>query len=105
MVNTLPIVTGQTKRAVQHVIEVAPNARAPNTGRFGSQIQSLTNHSGFPEQFTVGRCAVLPQDGLKPRQHSKAECTIRSNVLVARKGPRKIAQITPGQSIKRRLGL
>lgn len=35
VVETLPIVPGQTERAVQHIIEVAANARAANTRSFG----------------------------------------------------------------------
>src|ERR1035441_6550432 len=35
MVKALPVVAGQTERAVQHVIEVATDAGAANPGRFG----------------------------------------------------------------------
>jgi hypothetical protein len=88
-------VAAQTERAVQHLIEVAANAGAPDPGTFRSQIQGLADHSGFPEQFPVGRRATLPQDRLEPRQHSKAEGTVGSNVLMARERPRKITQIAP----------
>src|SRR5271157_255633 len=64
MIETLPIVAGQTERAVQHIIEVATNAGATNTGSLGSQIQCLADHSSFPKQFPVSRRAALPQDWL-----------------------------------------
>ena len=100
VVEALPIVAGQTERAVQHIIEVAANAGAANTGSLGSQIQGLADHSSFPEQFPVGCRAALPQDRLEPRQHSKAECAVGSNVLVAGERPRKITQIAPTQPIQ-----
>ena len=101
VVEALPIVTGQTERTVQHLIEVAANAGAASTCSLGSQIQGLADHSRFPEQFPVGRRAALPQDRLKPRQHSKAESAVGSNVLVAGERSRKIPQIAPLQPIQR----
>jgi hypothetical protein len=38
MIEALPIVAGQTERAVQHIIEITTNAGAANTGSLGSQI-------------------------------------------------------------------
>jgi hypothetical protein len=101
VVEALPIVTGQTERAVQHLIEVAANASAASTCSLGSQIQGVADHSRFPEQFPVGRRAALPQDRLEPRQHSKAESAIGSNVLVTGERSRKIPQIALSQPIQR----
>src|ERR1019366_3003963 len=101
VIEALPIVTGQTERAVQHLIEVAANAGAAYTCSLGSQIQGLADHSRFPEHFPVGRRAALPQDRLEPRQHSKAESAVGSNVLVAGERSRKIPQIAPFQLIQR----
>jgi hypothetical protein len=36
VVEDLPIVTGQTERAVQYVIEITADAGAANPGSFGS---------------------------------------------------------------------
>ena len=69
VIKALPIVTSQTERAVQDIIEVTTNAGAANTGSLGCQIQGLTDHSRFPKQFTVCRRAALPQDWREPRQH------------------------------------
>jgi hypothetical protein len=99
VVEALPIVTGQTECAVQHLIEVAANAGAASTGSLGSQIQGLADHSSFPKQFPVGPCAALPQDRLEPRQHAKAERTVGSNILVAAESPREITQIPPTQPL------
>ena len=101
VVEALPIVTGQTERAVQHLIEVVANACAASTRSLSSQIKGLADHASFPEQFPVGRCAALPQHGLEPRQHSKAESAVGSNVLVAGERSRKIPQIAPPQPIQR----
>ena len=60
VVEALPIVTGQTERAVQHLIEVAANAGAASTCSLGSQIQGLADYSRFPEQFPVDRRARAP---------------------------------------------
>jgi len=49
VVEALPIVTGQTERAVQQPIEVASQCRAASTCSLGSQIQGLADHSRFPE--------------------------------------------------------
>ena len=38
VIEALPIVAGQTECAVQHIVEVATNAGAANTGSFSSQI-------------------------------------------------------------------
>ena len=102
VIKALPIVTSQTERTVQHIIEVATNAGAANTGSLGSQIQGLADHSGFPEQFAISCRAAIPQDWLEPRQHPKAERTISGNVLVAGKRPREITQVALSQPVKRR---
>ena len=68
MIKALPGVAVQAKRAVQHIIEVATDAGAPNPGRFGRQIQGLANHSRFPEQFPVSGRAAFAQDRREPRQ-------------------------------------
>ena len=104
VIEALPIVPGQTERAVQHIIEVATNARAANPGSLGSQIQGLADHSGFPEQFALSRRAAFPQDRLEPRQHSEAERAIGGNVLMAGERPREITQVAPSQPIKRHRG-
>ena len=102
VIKALPIVTSQTERTVQHIIEVATNAGAANTGSLGSQIQGLADHSRFPEQFAISCRAAIPQDWLEPRQHPKAERTISGNVLVAGKRPREITQVALSQPVKRR---
>ena len=101
VVEALPIVTGQTERAVQHLIEVAANAGAASTCSLGSQIQGLADHASFPEQFPVGGRAAFPQDRLEPSQHSEAESAVGGNVLMTRERPCKITQITLAQPIKR----
>src|ERR1039457_2088215 len=100
VVEALPIVTGQTERTVQHLIEVAANAGAASTCSLGSQIQGLADHSRLPEQFPVGSRTALPQDRLDPRQHSQAESTVGSNVLGAGECSRKTPQTAPPQPIQ-----
>ena len=49
MIKALPVVADQAQRVMQHIVEVAADARAANPGGFGRQIQRLANHAGFPE--------------------------------------------------------
>ena len=88
VVEALPVVAGQTERAVQHIIEVAADAGAANTRSLGRQIQGLADHSRFPEQFAISRRTALPQDRLEPSQHPQTERTIGGNVLMAGGCPR-----------------
>src|SRR5580765_701976 len=79
VVEALPIVTVQTERSMQHIIEVTTNAGTANSRSLGRQIQGLADHSRFPEQFAISRRAAPPQDRLEPRQHPKAESTVGGN--------------------------
>ena len=49
MIKALPVVPGQPERIVQHIIKIAANAGAANSGGLGGKIQGLANHSGFPK--------------------------------------------------------
>ena len=60
VIKALPIVARQTERVVQHIIQVASNARAAHTGCFGGQIQGLANYPSLPEQFAVNPRTGLP---------------------------------------------
>src|ERR1017187_5599747 len=92
VIKTLPVVPRQTKRAMQHIIEIITNASAAHTGGLGGQIKRLADYSRFPEQLAPGRRAAFSQDWFEPRKHAKAERAVGGNVLLAGHGPREIAQ-------------
>ena len=67
MIEALPVVAGQPKRAAMQIINVTPDASAANPGSSGHQKQSRA-HSGFIEKIPIGGRASIRSLMMRYRQ-------------------------------------
>jgi hypothetical protein len=93
MIQALPAMSGQPEQLVYRIIVITPNTGRARTGRFGLEIQHLSDETTLPEQPPIKPLASFAQRLFEPRNHRETKKAILGNVLVARQPVRNSTRI------------